>query len=116
MEITGISKDGSTRGNRDGMLRKIIKGTWESPLYVLLKRYKVDRKAQRIQRQSDMPIVAKMLEDNKTLTMRRGITLTLPSKEEEIGRLPKRLSTPQEKVQDFQRRLYLKVKPSSEYF
>lgn len=57
-----------------------------------------------------MPIVAKMLKDNKTLTKRRGITLTLPPKEGGTGRLPKRLSTPIEKVQEFQRGLYLKAK------
>ncbi|MEK9149759.1 MAG: reverse transcriptase domain-containing protein, partial [Candidatus Desantisbacteria bacterium] len=57
-----------------------------------------------------MPIVAMMSGDTKTLTKPRGITLTLPPKECGTGRLPKRLSTPQEKVQDFQRGLYLKAK------
>lgn len=57
-----------------------------------------------------MPIVAMMSEDTKTSTMQRGITLTLPPKEGGTGRLPKRLPTPLEKVQDFQRGLYLKAK------
>ena len=57
-----------------------------------------------------MPIVVKMSEDTKTLAEQRGITLTLPPKEGGTGRLPKRLPTPQEKVQNFQRGLYLKAK------
>lgn len=61
-----------------------------------------------------MPIRAMMSKDTKTLTKQRGITLTLPPKEEGTGRLPKRLSTPQEKVQDFQRGLYLKAKRKEE--
>ena len=44
------------------------------------------------------------------MTERRGITLTMPLKEGGTGRLPNRLLTPLEKVQDFQRRLYLKAK------
>jgi group II intron reverse transcriptase/maturase len=57
-----------------------------------------------------MPIVAMMSEDNKTSTEQRGITLTLPPKERGTGRLPRRLLTPLEKVQEFQRGLYLKAK------
>jgi len=59
-----------------------------------------------------MPIVAKMSKDNRTLTERRGITLTLPPKEGGTGRLSckARLPTPLERVQDFQRGLYLKAK------
>ena len=57
-----------------------------------------------------MPIIAMMSEDTKTLAEQRGITLTLPPKEGGTGRLPKRLPTPQEKVQNFQRGLYLKAK------
>lgn len=57
-----------------------------------------------------MSIVAKMSGDNKTLTEQRGITLTLPLKKGRTGRLPKRLLTPFERVQDFQRGLYLKAK------
>ena len=68
----------------------------------------------RIQRQSDMPIVVMMSEENRSSTERRGITLTMPPKEREAGRLPKRLLTPLEKVQDFQRGLNLKGKAMSE--
>ncbi len=57
-----------------------------------------------------MPIVVKMSRDSKTQTERRGITLTLPPKERGTGRLPKRLLTPLEKVQELQRGLYLKAK------
>lgn len=57
-----------------------------------------------------MSIVAMMSEDTKTLMERRGITLTSPPNEGRTGRLPKRLPTPLEKVQDFQRGLYLKAK------
>lgn len=59
-----------------------------------------------------MPIVVKMLEDNKTSTERRGITLIVPPKEVGTGRLHDevKLLTPLEKVRDFQRGLYLKAK------
>lgn len=57
-----------------------------------------------------MSIVAMMSEDTKTLAEQRGITLTLPPKECGTGRLPKRLSTPLERVQKLQRGLYLKAK------
>jgi RNA-directed DNA polymerase len=59
-----------------------------------------------------MPIRAMMSKDNITLTKQRGITLTSPPKEDGTGRLPKRLPTPVlQKVQNFQRGLYLKAKP-----
>jgi group II intron reverse transcriptase/maturase len=53
-----------------------------------------------------------MSRDNKTLTERRGITLTLPPKERGTGRLSASggLLTPLEKVQELQRGLYLKAK------
>lgn len=44
------------------------------------------------------------------MTEQRGITLTMPPKEGGTGRLSKRLLTPLERVQDFQRGLYLKAK------
>ncbi len=60
-----------------------------------------------------MPIVVKMLKDNRILTQRKkSITLTLSPKEGRAGRLfyEVRLPTPLERVQDFQQMFYLKAK------
>lgn len=59
-----------------------------------------------------MPIVVMMSEDNKTLTEQRGITLTMPPKEQGTGRLSASggLLTPKAMVQELQRGLYLRAK------
>jgi len=85
------------------MLGRITKETWESLDNIKLLCIRVNRNQGRLSRQSDMPIIVKMSKDNKTLTKRRGITLTMPPKEGRAGRLPKRLSTPLEKVREFHR-------------
>jgi group II intron reverse transcriptase/maturase len=96
------------------MLEEIAKGTRESLDNTSLLCIRQDRKQRRSSRWSDMPIIAMMSGDTKTLEEQRGITLTLPPKEGGTGRLPKRLPTPLEKVQNFQRGLYLKAKRKEE--
>lgn len=78
--------------------------------------YKENRNQRAATRKSEMSIVVKMLRDNKTLTERRGITLTAPPKEGRTGRLSAKsgLATPLEKVREFQRGLYLKAKQKKE--
>lgn len=76
--------------------------------------YKGNRNQKATTRKSDMPIVVKMLRDNKTLAERRGITLIVPPTEGRARRLLKKLLTPLEKAREFQRGLYLKAKRKKE--
>ncbi len=77
--------------------------------------YKAKPKSKRVTKAVGDAHSSDDVKDNITLTKPRGITLTLPPKEEGTGRLPKRLLTPPEKVQDFQRGLYLKAKRKEGY-
>lgn len=93
------------------MSGKITKGTWETLNDKRVSCIRRNRKQGILSRESDMPIVAMKSKDNITYDERRGITLTMPPKERGTGRLPEGLPTPEaQRVQDFQRRLYLKAK------